>query len=485
VDFAALLAFASILLAAFAIARPVQRRSLGLFVSAWPLIIAFLISLSLLICRDAPFGVKPPFGWSLSVVQFSLTLGAFLVLIAAAVWCWITWHRGKLTDRNIGRVEGVFTAALREREFDEVERIVRKNQRGLERLPSDAASVLFNRAMVASLVDAHPLLHLELLSEIRFLKSLENRSAAVDAVVRELLRSSVSPLRSAVVSRYGGLEHLKYTEAESRLMEATFQNPEWYLEARAHYPLVISAVGALRTGAYDAVYNSIGRDYEARQGTSARSNCPVYLAAKTEVLAIEAAIRKRSGADFYVSDLCDIFRSVLERSQFKNDVWENPLGNREFPTPYAYLLYEITADLRHLSERAVGEAMCDATPPTVEPPSRIAQDLAQCWSFCLWVIADSVGRVSPDFRRDIIKQYLLFILELGWQPSEISFRLAHVADGLQTWRDLFLGELRARFRGDRVERVNALRGAMGSLDQGKRHVSEGYSWLEASLTETI
>ena len=44
-------------------------------------------------------------------------------------------------------------------------------------------------------------------------------------------------------------------------MEKTFQDPAWYSETRADYPLVISAIEALRSGKLDSEYNNIGRDY--------------------------------------------------------------------------------------------------------------------------------------------------------------------------------------------------------------------------------
>ena len=59
----ALLTYFSILLAVMAIARPVQRHSLTLFVPVWLLVVAVLLSLIFIVCRDAPFGVRPPFGW--------------------------------------------------------------------------------------------------------------------------------------------------------------------------------------------------------------------------------------------------------------------------------------------------------------------------------------------------------------------------------------------------------------------------------------
>ena len=221
--FAALLTLFSILLAVLALARPVGRRSLNLFVPVWRLVSAILLSIAFIVCRDAPLGVSPPFGWSLSKVIFGLTLGAFMTPVLAGLWAWISWHRANLTGERLKRVEGVFSAALREGEFDEVERIVRKNQKKLERLPATAAAVLFDPTIVEALVDSHSLAHLELLANMQFLKGLENRHRAVDVVVRELLRSGVSPLRSAVVSRYGGLEHFTYAESERALIEKTFQ----------------------------------------------------------------------------------------------------------------------------------------------------------------------------------------------------------------------------------------------------------------------
>lgn len=199
------------------------------------------------------------------------------------------------------------------------------------------------------------------------------------------------------------------------------------------------------------------------------------------MLAIEAALEGRIEKDFYVSDLFDIFRAVQERSKFDETVWRSPLSNRGFPTPYAYLLYTITADLDDLSCTAVQEATSRTAPQRVEAPGQVARALAQCWSFCVWNIADSQQRVAPDFRDCMIEQYLVFILKLGWEPSEVCLGLADGADGLQVWRDLFLKELKKRFAGDRPERIDALNSAMKSLDHGKRYVFEGYSWLKGEL----
>jgi hypothetical protein len=95
----ALLAFIGILVAVVAIVRPVQRRSLTLFVPLMFLGSAMLVSLGLIVCRDAPFGVSPPFHWSLPIVMFGLTLGAFLIPVGAALWSWVCWNRASLSGK--------------------------------------------------------------------------------------------------------------------------------------------------------------------------------------------------------------------------------------------------------------------------------------------------------------------------------------------------------------------------------------------------
>jgi hypothetical protein len=477
----ALLTFIGILVGVLAIARPVQRRSLTLFVPLWVLPVAIGLSLLLLIFRDAPFGVVPPFGWPLSLVLYGLTLGAFLIPVGAAVWGWFSWYRARLSGNRMRRVEGVFQTALREREFDEVERILRRNEQTLDRLPPSAATVLFRPAMVKALVDSYSMMHLELLANMKFLRSLENRFGAVEVVVRELLRCDSSPLLAAVVERYGGVEHLVYSDSERRLIEKTFENPEWYVAANAHYPLIMAAMEQLRSGELDVRYNGVDRDYEATQGISSRSTCAIYLAVKTEVIAIETALGKRVEADFYISDLSQIFGAVLERSKFAEDVWESPLSNSEFPTPYAYLLYEIASDLRALSAKALRSATRDGEPPVVGAPGRVARDLAQSWSFCIWNIAESEGWVSPAFRKDAIGQYLVFILELHGEPSEIYAGPVEIATkDLVSWRDLFLSELQQRMAGN-ARRGDAIREAFDSLDRGKMYVFHGYEWLGGEL----
>jgi hypothetical protein len=474
-----LLTFIGILVAVLAIARPVQLHSLALFVPRWLLGSAIVLAFALIVCRDAPFGIGPPFGWSLPMVTFGLTVGAFVIPVGAALGSWVSWYRASLTGQKIERVEYLFQAALREHEFDEVERIIRRNQHSLDRLPASAASVLFHPAMVTALLDSHSLVHLDLLSDLSFLNSLQNPLGAVQVVVRESLLSEISPMRSVVVSKYGGLEHLTYTDAQRALIEKTFQKPQWYVASNAHYPLLMAAVEALRSGKLDSDYNDIGRDYEASQGISARAHCPIYIATKTEVLAIEAGIEQRVEKDFYVTDLFDIFNMVQERSKFSQAVWENSNANREYPTPFAYLLHEIAWDLYSLSRTAIHSATSKTEVQRAEPPGEVAHALALTWSLCVWNIAGS-EQVGSQFRDHIIEEYLLFVLALGWEPGQI-YTTYGIVEGLIPWRDLFMQELQKRFGPRDSAEKAAIEGAIRSLDRGKRFVTDGYEWLQEKL----
>jgi len=196
---------------------------------------------------------------------------------------------------------------------------------------------------------------------------------------------------------------------------------------------------------FDVGYNEVGRDYEASQGISKRAHCPVYLAVKTEVLAIESALEKSVEKRFYISDLFDVFRAVQERSKFDETVWQSPLSNFEFPTPTPTCLYTITADLDDLSSTAVQKAIGSPRVKKTEAPGEVASALAgPGHSVCGVLQTRSTG--SAKFRDSIIEQYLVFILKLGWQPREICMGpVAANAQELNLWRDLFLKELRTRF----------------------------------------
>lgn len=311
-----LLTYFGLLAAALAIMGPVQRRALSLFVPRWLIPISIVAALAFLVLRDTPLGIPPPLGWRLDLVTYLLTLGAFLLPVSAAIIAWLLWFGGKLSNRNLPQLEAFLRTALREGKFDEVDRVLSRNHDRLTRIPSGAATVLFNRRFVHQMVSSQSFVHLELLAQRPFLESLQNRLQAVETVVREILMAGVSPLQSAVVEKYGGIEHLQYTDSERALIAATFENPHWYHDTNAHYPLIISAINRIESGELDAVYNQPDENYVATQGVSKRSTCALYLAIKTEVIAISSAVDGSVEEDFYISDLWQILMKIYSHSKY-------------------------------------------------------------------------------------------------------------------------------------------------------------------------
>ena len=130
-----LLTFFALLAAAVAIMKPVQRRSLLMFVPRWMVPVAILAGLTCLIFRDMPLGINPPLGWRLDFVTYLLTLGAFLLPLTGALAAWVLWLNAKLTNRNILELEPFLQTALREGELDEVDRVLHKNMQTSEQYP--------------------------------------------------------------------------------------------------------------------------------------------------------------------------------------------------------------------------------------------------------------------------------------------------------------------------------------------------------------
>src|SRR5580658_9339187 len=100
-----LLTFFALLAAAAAVMKPVQRRSLLMFVPRWMVPLTILAGLTCLIFRDMPLGIKPPFGWQLDLVTYFLTIGAFVLPLAGALVAWVFWLNAKLTSHNISELE--------------------------------------------------------------------------------------------------------------------------------------------------------------------------------------------------------------------------------------------------------------------------------------------------------------------------------------------------------------------------------------------
>ena len=478
----ALLTFFGLLAAAVAIMGPVQRRALLLFVPTWLLPASSLVALILLIIRDAPFGVAPPFGWRLDLVTYLLGLGAFVLPICGAILAWFLWWNAKLTSRNLPQLEELLQAALRESEFDEVDRVLRRNRLGLLKLPPNTATLLFNPRLVHQMVSSHSFIHLELLAQRPFLESLESRLHSVEMVVREILAAETSPLQAAVVRRFGGIEHQQFTSSDETLIESTFQNPHWYHDTNAHYPLIITAMNKIESGVLDVPYNLSDENYVAKQGVSKRANCLLYLAIKTEVLALDSAVDLGVEEDFYILDLWQILMKIYSHSKYDVAALESASGPHIPFTPYSYLLTEITSDFEDLIRNAVAVSVRNSgVAPQDASPSSTGTTLVKFWCLSIWELMSEPGRIDPEHLDEIVERYFRFMFAVGWQPSEVLYTGGQPVSHLLAWRGALFEELKVCTMSPKSAHFNVLHRVFGKLDWGKPFISDGYDWLRSQL----
>lgn len=488
--FDGLLTFFGIGVAILAIADPVTRRAFRLFVRKHLLFGGFALSFMLILSAKFLHDEHP-------AIDISLQAAAFLCLVALAGLGWRQYAAAKLTPANASGFSELLSVALLEQRFSEIERVLSENRERISPLLTpEGRRLLFEPAMVRAMLDTRSLIHLELLSEMPFLESLENRLSVVDVVVRALLDAPQSPIRSAVIRSYGGDETDSPDPRVLALFKATFESPSWYLATRADYPLLLAALEALRSGSLDAVYNSPNERYVARQGVSLRVRCPVFLAQKTHVIALHAAASDNADGDFYVSDFLDLFRELLSRYRPRHDDQESL---SEPPTPYAFLLTEILADLRALSRRSL-QSNCRETPVEAPgesrtkvpwlgdsksrmlPPPRLAEDLARIWSFCCLELAEcGDDQVGARFRRNELRWYIDFLLQLRHSPHEAFNAIGEITSGLGQWHGLFVAEFRDRLQSSNPGTRERVLDAIGALDSGKGWVLYGRDSLMEEL----
>lgn len=471
------LTFIAIVVAGYGILNQVQRASLSIFFPWKMFILGMFISfiLALLPYFETVYEWNISPGW-----KAASELAAFIIPIGVLVWGFLKCSQARLALKRKDKFSDFLKVCLRENLFDEFNRITQKNQNCIYKFPQEIIQVMFNPKLVRSLFQSHSWLPLQLLADIEFIEKVDNiRLNIVNIVVREMLILQESPLKSAIFHKFGG-EQFPYifSDSENELIENTFQNPDWYLKTNAHYPLVTYAWEEIHSGKLDEMYNNRGRLYETSQGVSLRSNCIIFLSLKTHVIAIQNAIEGKRSEDFYISNLFDIFRAVREHSKYNPLVWEDKTVNFEYPTPFAFLLHEIVWDFQELSTRCINVAF-DRSNNIIGAPRRIAENLAMSWSFCIWDITRSHDNVSESFRNCIIENYLNFVLQVGFGPSEILGPQASQIS-LNDWRNIYVNQIKERFRGERANVTDILKNVIGGLDSGKQYVQQGRGWL---LTE--
>jgi hypothetical protein len=397
---------------------------------------------------------------------------AFFLPVIGAIIAVIFWYRAKLTTKKDEKFRELILTCLYEDKFGELMRILNKNKESLAGvLKPETLELLFERKFVRHMVSAQNWIHLDLFSNKKLIEELTGRFRVTNNIMREFVTAYTSPLHSAIVSEYGGREHTRITNEDRKLIDKTLQDPEWYMSVRVNYPLIIFAVGELASGKFDISYNQNDENYIASQGESTRLSCPVYLALKTHVLMLEKAIENEREDDYYVSDLSGLFRNVYDHSKFDKDVWENIEANREFPTPFVYLMKQVLYDFEYLCDENFKQGR--------RPPGRIGSDLIRMWllSISNFTCTYKKCKVSNDFKFEYVGEYLSYAMKMMEAYEKAKGKRKEIC---KLWRDQLIKELKSPSIGFGDNR-EILTQSMDKLDIGKLYIFENNKKLRSEL----
>ena len=165
-----LLTIIAIIIAVYAFAHPVQRRSLRLFVPVWLIPVSLLVSACILIWRDAvlTFGYEF-YQWS----DFVSKLCAFLIPIIGALIAISLWSKAKLKNKTDKRFRDFILVCLHGNTFAELVRILKKNEDSLAHiLEPETLDFIFEKKFVHAMTHARDWIHLRLLSNKNLVEKL-------------------------------------------------------------------------------------------------------------------------------------------------------------------------------------------------------------------------------------------------------------------------------------------------------------------------
>ncbi|MBI5360695.1 MAG: hypothetical protein HZA48_08960 [Planctomycetes bacterium] len=468
------LTFLALVVAVYSILTQTQKSALAIFFPSRCFVVVMIFSflVSFMPYLFIFWGYTLCFKW-----KHLIELIAFIPPFGIVVYGIVFYFRARLGPGNFEEFNDFVKASLRENSFDELNRIVSRNKTRISDLSKKTLLLMYDSRIVSNFLRADTWFPLELLGDEKMLESLgQQLHIPVDTTVREMFKLESSPLHEAVFNSFGGKERIWYSHESKKLNELTFQNPEWYTKTSADYTLLIVACEAINSGRLDEIYNHNGRSYEWRQGKSSRANCPIWLSLKTQVLAIQEGIAKNSKPNYCVSNLADLFHVILPHSKYDPMVWKDEMANPEFPTPYAYLLYEICSDYNMLSR----DCICKSHSGINRSLGVNADDLAQSWTRCIEYISKQYNKnVGQDFQEQIVRQYLEFILQLKFASYEIL--PDRKTQGFTDEATLFLNKLKFKLKMSDYLR-NVIMKVADTIDYTHYNHQEGKDWLLASIS---
>lgn len=473
-----LLTIVGIAIAAYSVARPVQRRSLSMFVPVRGVLFALVLP-ALLVIID--YGLVA-FGADIGeIARFLIGAVALGLPVGALVWAARAWHGAVLTKHHETHFIDLARSSLYENSYDELVRVVRRNAGRLHEVATDEmVAMLYDRRVIAALASRRSWIHLQLLAHPGFFERVKEKAGLnhcpreVELVIREYLVAEESPLRLFVVSHEQGDPTASATQEERDLVQRTFGNRGWYARAKVERPLFAVCRELLDSRALDESYNQTDDYYTCPIGLSSRSRCPLYLAEKVMYQGFQQAIQANAPAGTARSEIWWLFMEVHKHSRYRREEWGDPPS--EHPTPFAYLMHEVCSDLWDLASEAYSQSDNGDKQPT-----ELICELAKVWAHCVVTLAGDMvetgHHVSPRFATECAEWYLHCLLE--WQS------LGHDEQGNEieaplAWARMLLDSLKEKVR-CRQQVAKRLIEVLGGMDLYGRAEGKHESWLESEI----
>lgn len=459
------LAIIAILIGLYALAQPIQRRSINIFVSIWLLLISLIFSLIILLWREA----VPIFNCCLFCRSWTTYLSKilpFIIPFFALIISIYKWNIAKITKNNDYKFQKFIEASINENQYDELLRIVEKNSFS-DNISAITIKLLFDKNIIQNINRWPNWINLSLLSNGNILKQSSDKFELSDNLMRDLIVKEYSILQKYVAHACGGAEYQNYTDAEKKLIDVTLAEPHWYIDLRIDYSLLIFACERLNSGKLDVDYNSNDNLYLNRQGISSRIQCPLYLFIQIHSMMLLGVIEKKLfDRDYYVSDLSQIFIYICDRSNYNKQIWQNQIAILTTPTPYSYLLDLILLNFYQISNDLVncGDKKCDD----------FAKTVITSWIVCLWHLSISSNRVSYDFKINSTIHFIDFVLKLKNQANTYNY--------LDDWCSLIIEKLKYyTISYDSFKDI--LKDCSNKIDIGKSYIMSNRDWFFNNISK--
>ena len=438
-----------IVISIIAIANPIQRKSIFIFIPLKTIVVLFTITLGIVIWRSS----VPLLGYYIfplaDLITNSIVIFNVILIFILSI---VQWNRTKVSELNMSKFEELIITCKNEHKFDEIIRILNKNK-SLSQFSENIVDLLYQPDILHEINNFPDWIALKLLEDNKY-QDLKNINYISDNLFRDLLAKKHSIIKKYVVSNFGGIEYQNYTDYERELIERTIQNPQWYINTRADYPLLLSACEESDKESVTLRYNTNDHQYLNRQGVTTRIECPIFIFIKIHYLAIESAINNNlNEQDFYESDFHNIFREIINKMRYSEDIWNSGKYYFENPTPYYFLASEILYDLESLSD--IANKMDN------HKILGIGNKVFSIWYFCIYSLFKKSSSVRAEYLNDKISDIIVFILK----------SIEYNKKNPNKWLELFI-DLQKKYIDNEFN--NKLVSVTRNLDMGKEYIFKNY-----------